>query len=142
MGWNARSNIGDALDAMLGAKGEDLSRRVQNSNIDELAGVPSIIKNDRKLRKQYIKMMRSGDQEGMMQMLQKYHSNMSTPDMKPTYMHTFADRPQELSLDKSQTLSMGDVTINVNGSSNPEQTAFAVKDILISMFTGQTGVTA
>ena len=142
-GWNVKSNFGDMLDQMLGKKGEDKSNRVElfGRNPDEDV-LPSVIKNNKDLMKTYRRLRGRNDYEGISNFIQKWGVYQSIPSMRPTNMSTLDGSPGVMSLNKSQTLSMGDVTINVNGSGNPQETAYAVKDVLISMFTGQTGVTA
>ena len=149
-GWHVRSNFGDMLDYARGNKHFGMSglkddkvkpfrnyTGLESDTLKSLGGIPI----PSYLRTKAFSSLIQNDPYKAMEILKQSQTGMSTPNMRPSNMSTWADRPQELSLDKSQTLSMGDVTINVNGSSNPEETALTVKDILISMFTGQTGIT-
>ena len=149
-GWKVRSNFGDMLDyargnkhfGMSGLKDDKIKPFKSYSGLEfdslkSLGGIP--IPNY--LRTKEFSNLIQNDPYKAMDILRKSQANMSTMADRPTNMSTFADRPTELQLDKSQHISMGDIKIEIQGSSNPQETALAVQDTLVSLLMGQNGVT-
>jgi hypothetical protein len=152
LGWNVRSLTGDMLMALKGKR--DVEKDPFGSTNLKLNAFSQNLIKDPQLAKKYNEALTSGDWQAVNNLYKQAGGSYSytTKDFKVNQPGFMGDLPTMnvptggaagIDLDKTEntnnTLTMGDVNIIIQGSSNPNETAAIFQEKMADLFIGALG---